>query len=124
MVRFIHFKDYRAHVDLSILKVAGWLSVPDCARFFKLLHVFKIHLGLAPSYLREGFVQSNTVHNHATRGSLSDYHVPRVGGGDMMHKSFFVTAIKEWNDLPNALKKCASIGVFKKRLREYLFSFY
>ena len=49
MVRFIHFKDYRAHVDLSDLKVSGWLSVPDRARFFKLLHVFKIHLGLAPS---------------------------------------------------------------------------
>ena len=34
MVRFINFQEYRAHVDLSDLKMLGWLSVPDRARFF------------------------------------------------------------------------------------------
>ena len=124
MVRFINFQEYRAHVDSSDLKMLGWLSVPDRARFFKLLHVFKIHLGLAPPYLREGFVKVNAVHRYATRGSMSDYHVPRVGQGDVMHKSFFVTGIREWNELPTALKKCISTSVFKKRLREHLLSFY
>ena len=124
MVRFINFHDYRTHIDSCDLRKMGWLSVPDRARFFKLLHVFRIHLGVAPSYLREGFVRLNSVHNHATRGSLSDFHVPRVGVSDVMQKSFFVTGIKEWNNLPTALKKCSSEDVFKKRLREHLLSFY
>ena len=124
MVRFIGSLDFCAHVDSRDLKRLGWLSVADRAKYFRLLHVFRIYRGTAPSYLMQGFQRVNAVHTYTTRGSTSNFHFPRVTGNDIVHKGFFLNGAKDWNALPSILKVCSREAVFKAKLKEHLFSSY
>ena len=124
MVRFIHALDHREHVDSAALKALGWLSINDRARYFRLLHVFRINAGIAPTYLCEGFSRVKTVHRYETRGSATNFFVPRLANTQFMHRGFFYSGISDWNALPSPLKSCSSESIFKAKLREHLFSFY
>ena len=124
MVRFIGSLDFRAHVDSRDLKRLKWLSVADRAKYFRLLQVFRIYRGTAPSYLMQGFQRVNAVHTYTTRGSTSNFHFPSVTGNDIVHKGFFLNGAKDWNALPSILKVCSREAVFKAKLKEHLFSSY
>ena len=120
MVKFVFSKDMFYHVTPADLASLSWLSVQDRVRFFKLNLVFKIRIGKAPGYLSPNFVPF--CHSHNTRRSPFDYLVSKEQANSP--HSFSYTAIKLWNDLPPRLKKLDSLPIFKKRLKEHLFSFY
>ena len=122
MVRFIFSKDPMYHVGTMELKSLSWLTVPDRVKFFRLLHVFKIRVGLAPDYLNRHFCPVSEVHSHRTRGCLYDYHVSKEIS--MAPTSFAYTAITQWNGLPECLKGIQSLSVFKTKLKSYLLERY
>ena len=122
MVRFVHAMDFREHVGLSHLRNVSWLSISDRVSFFKLLQLFKIRHDLAPSYLKDKFVEVSLTHVHNTRGSTSNYHVSH--SVSVSHDTFTYSAISLWNALPSHLKLIETLPVFKKRLKESLFSRY
>ena len=90
----------------------------SAGRYFKLLHVFKIVHGTAPSYLTGRFVPITGTHTHNTRSSGYNFHVSKALS--CSPTSFSYTSIKEWNDLPVALKAIVSEKLFRQKLRDYL----
>ena len=97
-------------------------DVEDRVRFFKLVHVFRIRSGIAPSYLTDNFVPIAERHSHSTRSSIHDYAV--TGNVVRAPNSFSYTAIQEWNSLPASLKELTSINVFKRKAKELFLSGY
>ena len=122
MVRFIRDTDYRQHIDKKDLRDLKWLMVPDRVTFFRMMHVFRIRHKLAPRYLLCNFSLLANCHSYNTRGSSCNFALTR----DMSCSpfSFTFTAVKEWNALPNSLKDISEFRVFKKKLKDYLNSFY
>ena len=122
MVRFVNGMNFRDHVGNKELFDLSWLSIPDRVTFFRLIHVFKIRHDLAPKYLVENFKNVSDVHSHNTRGSGLNYQLSH--GMSLARNSFAFLAAKEWNNLPQELKLIPELRVFKKRLKNYLFSRY
>ena len=124
MVRYIYNLDFRAHVDTSALRRLGWLNIHDRAKTFRLIHMFRINAGVAPAYLCKGYARVNRVHRYETRGSTTDFFVPRGAGTKFVNQGFFYSGIRDWNALPAPLKKCEWESVFKDKLKEYFLSYY
>ena len=122
MLRFINGLDIRAHIDNGNLFDISWLAVPDRVAYFQLLHVYRIHKDLAPSYLRPSFVPLTSVHSHATRGSELNFQISR--DLSKSQSGFAFSAIKQWNDLPISVKDVSSLGAFKKKLKSFFLSRY
>ena len=122
MVRFVFSYGPRVHLDSSHLKRLSWMSISDRVGYFKLMHVFKIRQGLAPSYLTERFTRVEQRHSYNTRGSGRNFSVSDEICGSLV--SFSYTAVKLWNQLPNDLKEVKTLPVFKKKLREFVFRTY
>ena len=118
MVRFIHSMGPMDHVGTAELKALSWLTVPDRVRYFKLVHVFRIRAGLAPSYLSAHFKPISQVHSYGTRGCAYDYHVSKEIS--MAPTSFAFTAVSYWNALPDSLKGIQSLSLFKSKLKLHL----
>ena len=116
MVRFIHGFDYRHHVGNMELHNLTWLTIPDRALFFKMVHLFKIRHKLAPSYLTPNFSLLFDSHKHNTRGSGVNFQLTREIS--LSTCSFSYTAAKQWNALPLDLKETSEFRVFKKKAKE------
>ena len=89
MIRFILDLDFRAHVDCTHLKCLGWLNVSDRAKYFRLLHVFRINSNQSPEYLMENFTRVNAIHGHSTRGSAANFFVPKISSTEILKGAFF-----------------------------------
>ena len=124
MIRFILDLDFRAHIDGSHLKCLGWLSVSDRAKYFRLLHVFRINSKQSPEYLMENFTRVNAIHSHSTRGSAANFFVPKIGPTEILRKSFFFSGICDWNSLPLEIKSIQSEKSFKTSLKAYMAAMY
>jgi hypothetical protein len=74
VVRFVLNLGPRDHVGVAEIGSINWLSFPKRVSFFKLMHVFKISKGLAPSYLLDRFTRTSAVHSYSTRGSDVNYY--------------------------------------------------
>ena len=122
MVRFIYGLDNRAHVDLKNLLGLSWLSIPDRVRFFRMTHLFRVRHKLAPSYLMPNFKLITEAHTHNTRGSNHNFVLSRQLS--FSSNSFAFQAIKQWNDLPVNIKSISEFRVFKRKLKQFLFSQY
>ena len=110
------------HIGKTELRDLSWLTVHDRVMYFKLLHLYRIRNGTAPTGLGSDFLRISLAHSHNTRGSTSDYRVSHQMS--LSQSSFSFTAIRSWNALPGPLKKIEGLNVFKKRLKEFLFSGY
>ena len=122
MARFVYGMSYRGHIGKSELRDLSWLTVPDRVRYFKLLHLFRVRNGSAPANIGTDFQKISMAHSHNTRGSTSDYRISHTMS--LSQCTFSFTAIRSWNALPGPLKKIESLQVFKKRIKEFLFSAY
>ena len=120
--RFVYGLDSRGHIGDRELFSLSWLTIPDRVAYFKLMHIFKIRHNLAPRYLMPNFASISTTHSHFTRGSGHNYHVSKEIARSQ--NGFAFTAIKIWNSLPDHIKEIDSIVVFKKKLKEFLFTKY
>ena len=122
MVRFIFSLEPRTHVGTEKLRELCWFTVVDRVRLFKLQHVFKIRIGLAPDYLGSKFEPISISHSHRTRGSAFNFRISR----DLAkcQTSFAFTSIKDWNCLPACIKECRSLSTFRSRLKAHFWSCY
>ena len=125
MIRYVYGMDFRAHINSSHFREIGWLMMEDRVRYFKLVHAFKIHKGLAPQYVCEFFTRSSSIHSYNTRGSQTNYFVSRDDTkASYMIDSFVYTAKRDWNCLPPRLKQITSLDDFKSKSRAFLFESY
>ena len=122
MIQFIFSFEPRSHIGTENLRELSWLTLNDRVRFFKLQHVFKIRLDLAPAYLGSRFEPIINAHSHNTRGSSFNYRISRELAS--CHSSFAFSSIRDWNGLPMHLKCCSSLPSFRKKLKEHFMSSY
>ena len=122
MVRYIFSLAPRSHVGTEKLRELCWLSVSDKVRFFKLQHVFKIRLRLAPEYLSKRFHPIAGTHSHITRGSGYNYRITKDLAKCQI--TFAFTAITDWNSLPVPLKECKCFPAFRSKLKGHFLSLY
>ena len=120
VVRFILSMDPRAHVGQQELDKLGILNVKDRVTQLKLNHVYKIFYHVAPDYICHNFIKVSDLHNHSTRGSTTNFVVPRIKGPEC--NSFFYTAISEWNSLANNVKYSENFSQFKRAVKRHLSS--
>ena len=119
MVRFANGWRPRSHVGTTEIDAVGWLYFPDRVKFFKLCHLYKVKMGLAPGYLSRDFVRTRDTHSHSTRGSDFNYS---ADSHKFPTNTFHYTVIREWNQLPDELKEARSLVSFKRDLKRHFLS--
>uniref|UniRef100_A0A674PHN9 Reverse transcriptase domain-containing protein n=1 Tax=Takifugu rubripes TaxID=31033 RepID=A0A674PHN9_TAKRU len=111
--------DKRDHIT-PVMASLHWLPVKFRIIFKTLLLTYKVHRGLAPSYLEELVIpyQPNRPLRSQNAGLLV---VPRVSRSRMGGRAFSYQAPLLWNQLPVQVREADSIATFKIRLKTYLF---
>ena len=104
----------RTHLGQRELDRVGLLSVKDRVIQMKMNHVYKI---FAPDYLKDHFTRITSVHSYSTRGSPYNFIVPRIKG--QASHTFFHTAIRHWNFLPNSIKEINNLSHFKTAVKKH-----
>ena len=89
-----------------------WMTVNQLICYHSLLAIFKIKAKGEPEYLAQYLKEKSRtgqIIRHNTDLSLA-------------MKSFTYRSSAQWNDLPSSVRNSISIGVFKMRLRSWIFS--
>ena len=120
MVRLVFKMEPRDHVGQDSLSKLGWFTVPNRVRYFKLIHMFKIHSKTAPNYMVDNFKPVSSIHDYHTRQSQLDYHLNKYDSIGLMSNSFRFSAIKEWNALPIGIRTSPNVTKFKGSLKTFL----
>ena len=120
MIRFILKLEPRSHIGVEQFKKLGMLKVEDRVKQLKLNHVFNIYNDIAPEYLNSHFVKFCQTHNYYTRGSATNFLVPKAKGQKC--NTFFFTGVQEWNSLPIDVKKSKTHSQFKKAVKSHFLS--
>ena len=82
----------------------------------KAIMVFKSLPNLTPVYLRNKFYKFN-----AYRNSINKLILPKPRK-EYLKRGFSYSVAALWNYLPQELRKCNSLGVFKKKVKAYFSS--
>ena len=120
ITRFILKLEPRSHIGREEFEKLGMLKVEDRIKQLKLNHVFKIYHDEAPEYLISHFRKFSNIHRYSTRGSSTNFNLPKLKG--QACNSFFFTGIKEWNLLPNHVKTSETHVQFKKAVKSHFLS--
>ncbi len=120
MIRFILNLEPRSHVGHDQFEKLGMLNVKDRVKQLKLNHVFKIYHCTAPKYLCSHFRKLSNTHRYNTRGSSTNFLVPKIKGQQC--NTFFFTGIQEWNQLPGHIKSLQTKVQFKKAVKSHFLS--
>jgi hypothetical protein len=116
VVRYILNLHPRTHIGQNELDRVGILSVPDRTRQLMLNHVYNVYNGTAPSYLCCQFTPLTRLYN--TRHSKANFTTKLAHG--IANNNFSINGCREWNILPENIKKCQSKDNFKKMIKQYL----
>ena len=119
IIRFILKLEPRSHIGGEEFQKLGILKVEDRIKQLKLYHVFKMYHDKAPQYLISHFRKFSNIHRYSTRGSATDFILPKVKG--QACNSFFFTGIKEWNSLPNHFTTSKTPRAIQKGFQKPLF---
>jgi len=105
----------RTHIE-DMLHQLGWLSVKQRLVHNKLVLMWRIVHGAAPSYLTENLRLSRDVHRYNTVGSSNrNIYIPNA------HKhSIFRYNANLWNGLPSEMRNIPVLDTFKRHLKAYV----
>ena len=81
-----------------------------------LVNMFDVKKNSAPSYLTQNFAFID--HNYSTRGSQTNFIVPRPIGVTAANFSYNGTTL--WNELPSWVKHIQNKNTFKRKIRKRL----
>ena len=105
----------------SVLKDLHWLPVRSRISFKILLLTYKAVNGFAPEYISElltPYVPSRTLRS-SSKLLLQEPRTNFATGGD---RAFEKVAPKLWNTLPMDIRCATLVGIFKCKLKTYLFT--
>lgn len=117
--RLLTSTNRREHIT-PVLKSLHWLPVQYRIDFKILMFVFKALHGLAPVYLTELLTVREP--GRALRSSNQLLlEVPRSKYKHWGDQAFSIAAPRLWNKLPVEMRLISDLGLFKSRLKTYLF---
>ena len=108
----------RDHITPALLQL-HWLPIPKRPDYKTALLVHKALRGKAPSYLRSLIVPRTSVRS-SRRSMDTVLSVPKFRTERYGRARFSVLGPSIWNKLPNKLRRCESVPVFKKLLKSHL----
>ena len=121
IIRFIfglrkhdHVSQYRSQLK--------WLTIEHRRNLHALTLLYTIlYNPVSPSYLKERFkfLGSDTLHSQNLRSRLNHILEIPLCRSKCYSDSFTVKTVKLWNGLPIEVRRSQSIGIFKRRLKEY-----
>ena len=121
IIRYILNLGNRAHIGVIERERVNMFPVSDRVIQLKLNHMFKVKNGQCPEYMKENFsLIGETDSRIGTRATRNNFFLPRVTG-QAIH-TFYFSAVKEWNRLPNSIKELTNIYNFKTSLKAYISS--
>ena len=84
----------------------------------KLNHVHKIVNNKCPSYMKDNFVNIKDTHRYHTRASEHNFIIPNCQGS--ISNTFYYSAVKDWNGLPDSIKSIKDNIKFKFEVKKFL----
>ena len=109
----------RSHIGKSQFQELNWLPVEARVTQLRLNVVHNIFTHRAPTYLQDQFTLVSESHNLRTRGSVANFRLP-ILHTKLGHSTFIYKGVKDWNDLPIAIKQSPSLPSFKKNVKKWL----
>ena len=103
-----------------IFKQLHWLTVVERINFNILILTFKAIHGIAPVYLKDILTpyKPTRMLRSANKELLV---VPKYNLKTYGRRAFSITAPLLWNNLPDDVRTAESLGIFKSRLKTFLF---
>lgn len=118
-IRFIY--NLKRDASLSPFRQkSNWLTTRDRRRYFLGSLTYQILSTSSPSYLHDRFVETDPLIRRSARQTPSPYYLPMCRT-NIYARSFWITAIKNWNSIPEHIKVSPSLHSFKTALYTYIF---
>ncbi len=118
-LRYSFLVNRREHISPALL-MSKWLNMKYRQLYFSLILVYKIVHNLAPSYLYNILYYPDIPNTYSTR-SQHLLPLPRFSR-HIKEYSFFVSTVRNFNQLPDRIKSCHSLSSFKFNLKVFLLS--
>ena len=87
-----------------------WLTIHQMIAYHTVMNIYKIRTTQKPSYLSQLLNKENKNGNIL----LPPYKL------ELAEKSFVIRGSRLWNSLPSDLKEIKKIGIFKKKLNQWI----
>ena len=91
------------------------------AKIAKCSIMYKRTQRTVPEYLIDSLVMNSDVHSRNTRYAKCNFSCPKYNRITEGGRSFTVSAVQLWNNLPVEIKSKPSLKSFKSALRDYYF---
>ena len=120
-VRFILNVKFRDHIT-PYYKRLHFLPIEQRIKFKACLFGYKIFYRLMPSYILDNFSRfTPNLAMELREGAERDTKMFASTTADHKRNDLFQRIKNEWNALPMQIRECASLPIFKKKLKTFLF---
>ena len=107
----LNVKAKREVSTVTLFRTLGWLPIDVRIHYFTAVAMFNIMIGQAPVDLVNMFTQTNSVHDHNTRGGtnirVKKYNLS-IG-----QRTFAYRCAKVWDNIPEHIKNVTTVECFK-----------
>ena len=107
--RFVTKSDRRTNRQTMFLQT-GWLTVRQLIQYHTALAIYRIRDSKEPEYLSKILLKENRVNKIIIPNTTLS----------LAKRSFCFRGAEEWNQLPEAVRSCGKIGVFKAKLKSWI----
>ena len=98
-----------------------YLFPKELCEYNMLCIMFKLEKCLPVEYFKNYFVLRSHTHSYPTSlsvsGNLAHNYIPNTNFG---YATFHYRAISLWNKLPNEIRDCSTLSMFKIKLKKYM----
>ena len=117
--RIVMMKRKRDHLT-PMYQHLHWLTVRERIIFKVLLLTFKSIHGKGPEYMNT-LIKPHNPSRNLRSGNLNLLHIPKTNMKTYGDRSFCLAATQLWNALPNDMRSCLSLDMFKSKAKTCLF---
>ena len=111
--------DYVNYRGIDLIAGLNLFNVRQRRDYFMSLLMFKCIHGLAPDYLSNEVIMAVEISNRNTRNlNINNVHVPAVNT-ECTKNSFSYCGPVVWNSLPDDLKECTNLNMFKLHAKDF-----
>ena len=104
---------------ISLVKSLKWQNMQERINYFLCIHMYNCIRGNAPQHLVNSIVMACDAHEINTRLSNTLNVVIPDCQSQLFTRSFIYRASVAWNTLPEELKDCTTLDLFKSKVKVY-----
>ena len=104
----------------TVLQALGWEPLNIMRRKAKAKLMYKVLNKMAPEPLTKLFKYKNEITNHKLRNISTSLSVPQPRTNNMKN-SFMYDGAHLWNSIPNEVKECKTLSLFRNKIATHIF---